>query len=260
MPTRFLNVSPISQANKKHQAVVTPAVDIDLAASRVYIDFDNTITTFDVLDAIIEQFSIDREWVAYEEAWRAGDIGSKECLEGQLRSIRCTRESLAEYLSAVILDAHFKQLLALLQGIGIKPVILSDSFTFFIASILRNNDVRGITVYANRLRFYKDRLIPSFPHTNHLCSRCAHCKTNNFSSAGAAEKSIIYIGDGLSDVCPAQYADLVFAKSTLLGHFKKIKRHCVAFNDLGDVYNYFKEQSNESEKEGSCEAAKVSRK
>ena len=192
---------------------------LDLAASRVYFDFDNTITTFDVLDAIIEQFSVDREWMAYEEAWRAGDIGSKECLEGQLRSIRCTRESLAEYLSTIALDTHFKRLLSLLQETGIRPVILSDSFTFFIASILRNNDVKGISVYANRLRFYEDRLIPSFPHTNHLCSHCAHCKTNNFSSAGAAEKSIIYIGDGLSDVCPAQHADLVFAKSTLLGPF-----------------------------------------
>ena len=86
-----------------------------LPTSRVYFDFDNTITRFDVLDAVIEQFSIDREWVAYEEAWRAGDIGSKECLEGQLRSIRCTRESLAEYLATVTLDAHFKRLFALLQ-------------------------------------------------------------------------------------------------------------------------------------------------
>jgi 2-hydroxy-3-keto-5-methylthiopentenyl-1-phosphate phosphatase len=258
MPTRFLNVSPISQAKKPQAAVTTP--DVDLAASRVYFDFDNTITTFDVLDAIIEQFSIDRQWLAYEEAWRAGDIGSKECLEGQLRSIRGTKESLVRYLSTIALDTHFKRLLSLLQEAGIRPVILSDSFSFFIASILRNNDVRGITVYANRLRFYKDRLIPSFPHTNHLCSHCAHCKTNNFSSAGAAEKNIIYIGDGLSDVCPAQHADLVFAKSTLLDHFKKTKKYCVAFNDLGDVYNYFKEQSNGSEKEGSSKAAKVSRK
>ena len=71
MTTRFLNVSPISQAKKAHQTLVTTDVDIDPAASRVYFDFDNTITKFDVLDAIIEQFSIDREWVAYEEDWRA---------------------------------------------------------------------------------------------------------------------------------------------------------------------------------------------
>ena len=147
-----------------------------------------------------------------------------------------------------------------MQEAGIRPIILSDSFTFFIASILRNNNVTGISVYANRLRFYENRLIPSFPHSNHLCSHCAHCKTNNFSSTGAAEKSIIYIGDGLSDVCPAQHADLVFAKSTLLNHFKKAKRYCVAFNDLGDVCNYFREHINETEKEGSFEAANNSRK
>lgn len=258
MPTRFLNVSPITQAKKAHQSFVVADANIDFASSRVFFDFDNTITKFDVLDAIIEKFSIDREWVAYEEAWRAGDIGSKECLEGQLRSIRGTRESLSEYLFTITIDAHFKQLLALLQGAGIRPVILSDSFTFFITSILRNNNVRGITVYANRLRFHENRLIPSFPHTNHLCSHCAHCKTNNLSSSGDAESKIVYIGDGLSDVCPAQHADLVFAKSTLLNHFKKAKRYCVAFNDLGDIYHYCKEHINGSEKENSCEAAKVS--
>jgi 2-hydroxy-3-keto-5-methylthiopentenyl-1-phosphate phosphatase len=259
MPARFLNVSPITQAKKSNPSFHEPLKKLDLANSRVFFDFDNTITKFDVLDAIIEQFSIDREWVAYEEAWRSGDIGSKECLEGQLRSIRGTRDSLAEYLSTITIDAHFKRLLALLQDSGIRPVILSDSFTFFISSILRNNNVRGISVYANKLRFYEDRLIPSFPHSNHLCSHCAHCKTNNFSSSGDVEKSIVYIGDGLSDVCPAQHADLVFAKSALLDYFKKAKRYCVAFSDLGDIYNYCKEHRNGSE-EDSCETANDSRK
>jgi 2-hydroxy-3-keto-5-methylthiopentenyl-1-phosphate phosphatase len=260
MPTRFLNVSPIKQAIKTNPAVQAFDPELDITDSRVFFDFDNTITTFDVLDAIIERFAVDREWMAYEEAWRSGDIGSKECLEGQLRSIRATRETLAHYLSTVILDTGFKRLLALLHRMGIRPVIVSDSFAFFIASILRNHGIKGVPVYANKVRFYDDRLIPSFPRTNHLCSHCAHCKTNNFTSAAAAQKSIVYIGDGLSDICPAQHADLVFAKSTLLQHFTKAKRYCVAFNALDDVYNYFKEQSNEFKKEVSREAAYVSRK
>ena len=56
----------------------------------VFFDFDNTLTSFDVLDALIERFSINEDWKALERAWQAGRIGSKECLEGQLRSIRVT--------------------------------------------------------------------------------------------------------------------------------------------------------------------------
>ncbi|MCX5895017.1 MAG: MtnX-like HAD-IB family phosphatase [Proteobacteria bacterium] len=261
MPLRYLKVSPLSQRKVPSLLPVASDMDFNIGESMVYFDFDNTITTFDVLDGIIEQFSINRDWVAYENAWRAGHIGSKECLEGQLRSIRGTRKTLREYLSTISLDIHFKRLLALLRSKGINPIIVSDSFSFFIEYILRINGVKGLKVYANRIRFYGDRLIPSFPYTNSLCSHCAHCKTNNLSDDnGDREKKIIYIGDGLSDVCPAQHAHRVFAKSTLLDHFSTTQRHCLPFKDLGDVYNYFKEYCNGSETEALQRTVKVSRK
>ncbi|MCX5696960.1 MAG: hypothetical protein NTU54_03145 [Candidatus Omnitrophica bacterium] len=43
-----------------------------LSGYNFLFDFDNTITPFDVLDDIIEKFSVNDDWVVYEEAWRAG--------------------------------------------------------------------------------------------------------------------------------------------------------------------------------------------
>jgi len=246
MVSRYLNV--VASAPKKNPLPlsVLPLADISKKVM-VFFDFDNTITSFDVLDGVIERFSINRDWVAYEEAWKQGKIGSRRCLEGQLRSIRVKRATLVDYLSTIKVDPHFYRLLAFLRGMGIDPVILSDSFSFLIEYILRHNGIRGMKVYSNSLTIRGDRLVPQFPYTNSLCPHCAHCKTSTLSSEAFKDKKVIYVGDGLSDVCPAHHADIVFAKSTLLKHFRETQRECMAFTDFSDIHNYFKEYVHASE-------------
>lgn len=212
-----------------------------LGQYRVFFDFDNTITLFDVLDDIIERFSIDKKWMKFEELWKKGKIGSKECLRAQLRSVRISKAKLSAYLAMVKVDPYFKQLLSLLQKQKIKPVILSDNFSFIIAAILRNNGITGIKFYSNELKFNKERLIPAFPHAHIRCSRCGHCKKNNLRRGDFRDK-IIYIGDGLSDICPAENSDMVFAKESLLKHFRKKEKKCLPFRDLSDVYRYLRKK------------------
>jgi 2,3-diketo-5-methylthio-1-phosphopentane phosphatase len=206
----------------------------------VFFDFDNTITPFDVLDDVIKRFAVNKDWMVYEQAWEKGKIGSQRCLDGQLKSVRVTRDDLLQYISRIKIDPYFHKVLDLLEREGLKPVILSDSFTFIIDSILRNNGIRGARIYANGLKFYKDRVIPHFPDRNKNCNRCAHCKKKNLQKNGVKDKIIMYVGDGLSDICPAGCSDMVFAKGRLLEHFRKTKRLCVAFNTLEDIYDYFR--------------------
>jgi 2-hydroxy-3-keto-5-methylthiopentenyl-1-phosphate phosphatase len=210
-----------------------------LSECRVFFDFDNTITFFDVLDDIIERFSINRDWVGFERAWKRREIGSSDCLKGQLQSVRITKKDFLVYLSLIRIDPRFHKFIAILKKERMKPVIVSDSFSFIIKFILKNNGITGIRVYANTLKFSKDRLIPLFPHTNNQCRLCAHCKRNTLKK-DASDKVIIYIGDGRSDICPAEYSDLVFAKRSLLEHFRKTKRLCIGFNNLDDIYGYLK--------------------
>lgn len=207
---------------------------------KVFFDFDNTITRFDILDDIIKRFSKNKKWQKLEKAWKQGKIGSRECLAGQLKEVSITRAKLLKYLSKIKVDPYFIKLLKFFKTRGIRPVILSDSFHFIIRRILKNNRIKDIKIYCNTLSFFKDRLINSFPHTNKACFVCAHCKKNNLLRLSGSGK-IIYIGDGRSDLCPAKRADLVFAKGSLLKHFKKLKRKSIAFNDLGDVYRYLRE-------------------
>ena len=213
-----------------------------LSAYAVFFDFDNTITPFDVLDRIVEQFSPTREWVALEKAWEAGTIGSKTCLAGQLNGLRVTRPALARFLSSVPVDASFKPLITLLRAHGVEPVIVSDNFLFVVDYVLRHHDIEGLQVYANRVRFVKDRLIPSFPYYDKGCQRgCANCKKRHVTTNRSSARPVMYIGDGRSDLCAAEVADLVFAKGRLRQLLRRAGHPCVGFDNLGTVYRYVKE-------------------
>ena len=123
----------------------------------------------------------------------------------------------------------------------IKPVIVSDNFQFILKEILNNNNISGLKIFSNKVSFENDRLKLSFPHLNKDCSRCAHCKKNTLAACAINNEFIIYVGDGLSDLCAAQEAHLVFAKDSLLKHFRKIGRPCVPFKTLKNVLNYLTE-------------------
>jgi len=214
---------------------------IILSNCRVFFDFDNTMTVSDVLYDIIQRFSINDEWMALEKAWQEQKIGTKECLEGQLKNVRITKSTMHKYLKKVELDGHFHRLLTLLAREGIKPVILSDNFTYIIEWILRDHGIKDLKVYGNSLRFWRDHIIPSFPYDNPFCLSCAHCKKIHLTKDKHEDKVIVYVGDGRSDFCPAKVSDIVFAKDNLLRFMVREGLPCVAYKNLGDVYNYFQE-------------------
>ena len=207
-----------------------------LSACEVFLDFDNTMTSCDVLDAIIRHFATDRSWELFEADWQAGRIGSRECLEGQLRSVRVTKTVLAQYLASVALDPHAASLLALLRRHGVEPVILTDNFSFIVEQVLQRHGIRDVRVVANRLRFSGNRLHPSFPYQDERCARgCGHCKRSHLLESHARGRTAVYVGDGRSDLCPAEEADVVFAKGHLLQALRASGRPHLAFHDLGDV-------------------------
>ena len=218
----------------------SPAHALVLANCRIFFDFDNTLTVSDVLDEIIKTFSINEDWLVLEKAWIAGEIGTKECLKGQLKNVRVTKKELDKYLAQVKLDPYCYKLLSFLNKEGVAPVILSDNFTPIIEKILDHYGISGIKVYANALRFYKDRIIPSFPYDNPFCPSCAHCKKIHLARNEHEHKLIVYVGDGRSDFCPAEVSDMVFAKDKLLGHVQKIGKEHVRYKDLKTIYQYLR--------------------
>lgn len=206
----------------------------------VFFDFDNTITKSDVLDSIIPKFSKDDRWRALEDKWESGKIGSRECIRGQMKSVRITRQNLDRFLLGVKLDPYFKKIIKFLEEKEIQTIILSDNFDYILKKVLKNNDINNVEVYSNKVKFEKDKVVPLFPFMNKSCGRCAHCKKLNFMSKKKRDGLTIYIGDGRSDVCVSRHADIRFAKGYLMEVLDKEKKEHIPINGLKDVYDYFK--------------------
>lgn len=206
----------------------------------VFFDFDNTIATCDVFDSMLPRFSRDDLWVKLEKDWQRGKIGSHACLEGQIKGISITQQALDKYLSGIKLDPYFKKIVAALSASRVKVIVLSDNFDYILNRVLGFHSIDNLKVYSNKLKFAKDKLIPYFPFRSKKCQVCAHCKTKNLLANVSPDSIIIYVGDGRSDICPSQYADLVFAKDDLRKYFQDKKLTCFAYESLKDVYSYFK--------------------
>ncbi|MBF0478038.1 MAG: MtnX-like HAD-IB family phosphatase [Candidatus Omnitrophica bacterium] len=208
---------------------------------KVYFDFDNTITSYDILDEVIKRFAINSEWKIWEKKWAEGKIGSKECLTQQLKSLRASRMDLMAYLHTIKVDPYFKKILIWLKDKRIPYTIVSDSFALLIKTILSNNEIQDVKIICNGLKIVEDRFIPVFPHVHQCRNKCGNCKKSHLLLDHPARHQRIYIGDGRSDICPAENADIVFAKGTLRNHFSKKRKTHIPFDNLGEVYRHLKE-------------------
>lgn len=206
----------------------------------VFFDFDKTITKIDVIDDILERFSVDDAWKDLEKRWLKKEIGSRECLDGQMKCVRISKAKLNRYLDKVKIDPYFGKLLSFLKAKKAKTLIVSDDFDHVIKRILKNSGIGKIGIFCNTLRFSGDRLRTYFTNGNHHCRLCAHCKKLTVTKHSGGDIVTLYVGDGLSDACASEHVDLVFAKEHLLKYCKQKGINYIRYNGLKDVYDYIK--------------------
>ena len=202
----------------------------------LFLDFDNTITSSDVLDRVIERYSATSRWRGLEEDWRLGRISTRECLERQIADLRVTPDELIEFTDAIGIDEAFAPLLAWARANGVETAIVSDNFSFVIEAMLVRRGLAPVTIFANRLDFDDGRLRASFPLRDPRCPRCAHCKAQHLRRMSGAVR--VFAGDGLSDICPALAADVAFAKDSLAAHLRKEGHPYRGFRTLAEVLDF----------------------
>src|SRR5919199_417425 len=101
----------------------------------LFMDFDGTITRRDVIDVILEKYA-DERWLEIEKQWRAGRIGSRDCLRAQVALVRATQRELDSLIDSIQVDEGFALLLEVCARHEIATHILSDGFDYCIRRIL----------------------------------------------------------------------------------------------------------------------------
>jgi len=198
-------------------------------------DFDGTLTEADVVDSVLARFAKGREYLIHERRWAKGEISSAECMRKQLATVSVSKKELSDFLAGIKMDAGLTCLVALLRREHVPLYILSDGFDLFIQSLLEREGISDVPSRSNKLRHIGRRLIPSFPYFKVSCGRCGHCKRSSIAEIRKSHSVVIFVGDGLSDICAVREADAVFAKGSLAEYCKKHGIAHVPFTRLDEV-------------------------
>lgn len=202
----------------------------------IITDFDGTVTKTDTIGAFLEKYA-DKKWRDIEEQWRAGKIGSGECMQRQFDLVKgLSEEELLRFIDSIEIDDYFKRLCELAKEKNIDVVIVSDGFDLFINSVLAKNNISGIKVYSNHLEFCDGRFYMSFPNKSDKCTKkSGTCKCRVVKSYKNVYKEVFYVGDSVSDFCVCDKADFLFAKHILSDYCKKQTLDFLEYNTFYEV-------------------------
>ncbi|GAB5464690.1 MAG: 2-hydroxy-3-keto-5-methylthiopentenyl-1-phosphate phosphatase [Candidatus Kapaibacteriales bacterium] len=181
----------------------------------LFIDFDGTICTQDLGDSVFENFGTIQP---YNKQFKNGELTIYQYWETVCSKLKLgvTLKDIADFAVEQEIDSYFKRFVEYVRAEGIEPVIVSDGFGAYIRPFLRKYGLDDITLYCNELIEDKDIIRPSFPYADESC-QCpsAKCKKAQVALGTPEDGIAIYIGDGLSDFCPAKHSDYIFAKKSL---------------------------------------------
>jgi 2-hydroxy-3-keto-5-methylthiopentenyl-1-phosphate phosphatase len=207
---------------------------------KVFVDFDGTITQQDVGDAFFLRFG-GPVCASIVGDYREGKISAAECFRRELAQIGDARKGdMDDFFRQQPIDTTFHEFAAFCRRNGIAFHVVSDGLDYYIRSILEANGLSDVSFFSNTLL-----MVPSggdlqhlgleFPFSDADCSRCACCKRNILLTHTDEADIIAYVGEGYSDRCPAQYADLVFAKDDLQKFCQKENISHFVYSSFHDV-------------------------
>jgi 2-hydroxy-3-keto-5-methylthiopentenyl-1-phosphate phosphatase len=202
---------------------------------KIFIDFDGTITTTDVGEAIFRQFGTIGKVNKIIDDLLIDKISAKDCWIELCSSVECIeKKELDDSIDQMEIDSTFTDFISFCKENEIDHYILSDGFGYYLERILTRENL-NVEYFANTLSVSGNKLIPSFPYLDLGFSSSANCKRNHIINYSGDEDYTVFIGDGNSDKDTVQYCDFVFAKGDLLKFCERERISYFPFNNFDDV-------------------------
>ncbi|MCI0448233.1 MAG: HAD-IB family phosphatase [Chlorobi bacterium] len=205
---------------------------------KIYTDFDGTVTLTDVWMEIGKYFIKNKQkWDKIIKQFESQEIGARECFTRECELLEdLDIEKINEIIDNQELDPKFIEFYEFCLKNNIPLAILSEGMDYYIDRLLKKYNLE-IEFYSNRIKFSEDkkRLEIEFPYSDSDCLNCGTSKRNILMNKTADEEISVFIGDGFSDSCVVNYADIVFAKKSLASYCWKNNITYFEFTDFGDI-------------------------
>ncbi len=179
------------------------------------VDFDGTVTATDSSEEILKEFAVG-DWRSLDREGYEGKSTLVRVLREQGLMVREERSTLERFLlDNIEIREGFADLARWCRERGIYLEICSDGFGFAIEILLEKWDLGWIPWTSNRATPTKEGIILEFPHMREDCPVNANCKCSHLERLMFSHENVIFIGDGMSDMCVARKASTVFARGRL---------------------------------------------
>jgi 2-hydroxy-3-keto-5-methylthiopentenyl-1-phosphate phosphatase len=204
-----------------------------LSQRTLVVDFDGTITQEDVLDEIARTFGDDEVYREVDEALDRNGITLHEVLRREFEPVRASLGEVVEWVHAnASIRQGFRELVELARERGWRVVVVSSGFRQLIEPMLERAGIEGLELVSNevdpdpegwRITFFDES----------RCEICGEaCKRTTVRSVVDGGE-VVYVGDGYSDRCAAEDADLVFARRGLAAY---LTERGVPFEPFDDFF------------------------
>ncbi|MEW5923084.1 MAG: MtnX-like HAD-IB family phosphatase [Candidatus Zixiibacteriota bacterium] len=208
----------------------------------IFSDFDGSFSEKDIGHRIFRHFSEGRI-LPLVERWKRGEITSRECLSGEAAMIHPSLEEYYDFLADFRLARGAVEFYRRVKAAGIPFYIVSDGTDIYIDFMLKKYNLEEIRYFSNKGKVEDRTLTLDFIYDNNGCERCGCCKGARILEmvgSGRDEWEIVFIGDGLSDLCAIPHADIIYARGDLLEYCRTHDIKAIEFNDFIDILENMK--------------------
>jgi 2-hydroxy-3-keto-5-methylthiopentenyl-1-phosphate phosphatase len=208
--------------------------EMAMLKSLVQCDFDGTITEEDAAFYLLEEFARG-DWRRFLRDYKEHRISVREFSVRTFAMIKADKPTLLAALKSKIeVRDGFGELLDYCRGRGFRFVIVSNGLDFYIRAVLKEMGLEDIEVHAAQPSFRTGGMKVEYvgPDGQNVQDGFKDAYIKSFLKQGYR---VIYIGNGDSDIAPAQSAHYVFATGDLLEFYRQNNLKCQSFETFLEV-------------------------
>jgi 2-hydroxy-3-keto-5-methylthiopentenyl-1-phosphate phosphatase len=199
------------------------------------VDFDGTITEQDLLDEIAQTFGDEEVYREVDEGLDDSSLSLNEVIRREFEPVRAPLEEVKSWvLENVRIRPGFHELVELARRRGWRLAIVSSGFRELIEPVLAREGLEDVEVLSNTVDADPNGWKVRF-RVSEVCETCGQPCKRSTAAALADGSELVYVGDGYSDRCAAESADLVFARRGLAGYLEERGIPFERFEDFHSV-------------------------
>ncbi|MEX2599381.1 MAG: MtnX-like HAD-IB family phosphatase [Dehalococcoidia bacterium] len=217
----MLKYAPVEVTHSRTLPTPARSAATSPAPTLILCDFDDTAADRNVATLLLDRFrpaDAIHDWRHIRRQFHDGHISLAEYQERSFAPVSTPLHDQAAHVrKAARLRPGFRELAAYCAQHSIVIAIVSHGLDFYVQALLEGAGLTNVSYFAVRTGLENGSMTFHYDFARRECDWWpGNCKCSVLRQYTDAGYYTIYAGDGSSDICPAQRADFVFARDTLL--------------------------------------------